>query len=298
MASTVALALDADKAGQDAMLRAERVAAGRSLELRVVPLPEGADPADLVQREGAEGMTKLVEGSIALVRFRVENVLARARTDSAEGKDRALQELRPAMAALAPSAMREELTRLIADKLALPATLVASLVSGSGPVARDQLQMGGPSVPGPAPRRPRLDRREQTEKTFLALCVALPELGREALAKMDVDELFTGEVARRAAHHLRDHVESPTEGIPADDTELAALLTEIAVRAAHEPAEPATLEVETLQLELARIERRMVAARTDGAAKGGMAQLAALRAELKAKVDLAIDRAMEGAGAG
>ena len=146
--------------------------------------------------------------------------------------------------------------------------------------------------------RPRLDRRERTEKTFLALCVALPELGREALAKMDVDELFTGEVARRAAHHLREHVGNPTEGVPPDDAELAALLTEIAVRAAHEPAEPATLEVETLQLELARIERQMVVARAEGAGEGGVAQLAALRAELKAKVDIAIDRAMEGAGAG
>jgi DNA primase len=39
------LCLDADRAGQDAMLRAERLAAGRNLELRVVPLPEGTDPA-------------------------------------------------------------------------------------------------------------------------------------------------------------------------------------------------------------------------------------------------------------
>jgi DNA primase len=294
LASTVALALDADRAGQDAMLRAERVAAGRSLELRVVPLPEGADPADLVAREGAEAMSALVEGSVALVRFRVERVLARARTDSAEGKDRALQELRPAMSALGPSAMREELLRLISDRLALPASLVASLVSGGA--AQSGVGHSAATTPLVA-RRPRLDRREQTERTFLALCVALPELGRDALAKLDVDELFTGDVARRAAMHLREHIDSPTEGVRADDTELAALLTEIAVRAAHEPAEPATLEVETLQLELARIERQIAAARTDGAGEGGVAKLAERRAELKAQVDRAIDRAMEAAGA-
>ena len=55
MAPTVLLALDADSAGQEAMLRAAGSAAKRKLELRVVALPEGTDPAELVQREGAGG---------------------------------------------------------------------------------------------------------------------------------------------------------------------------------------------------------------------------------------------------
>ena len=38
--------------GKEAMLRAARVAAGRKLDLRVVPLPPGEDPADLVKRAG------------------------------------------------------------------------------------------------------------------------------------------------------------------------------------------------------------------------------------------------------
>ena len=62
MAQTVLLALDADSAGQEAMLRASGLAAKRKLELRVVPLPAGADPADLLQRDGAEAMNAAVEG--------------------------------------------------------------------------------------------------------------------------------------------------------------------------------------------------------------------------------------------
>ncbi len=56
MAQTVLLALDADSAGQEAMLKAAGLAAKRKLELRVVALPAGTDPADLVQREGAEAI--------------------------------------------------------------------------------------------------------------------------------------------------------------------------------------------------------------------------------------------------
>ncbi len=56
LAPEVKLALDADSAGQEAMLRAARMAAGRKppLRLRVVALPPGDDPADLVQREGGD----------------------------------------------------------------------------------------------------------------------------------------------------------------------------------------------------------------------------------------------------
>src|SRR5205807_8535926 len=63
------LCLDADRAGQDAMLRASRLAAGRNLELRVVALPDGTDPADLVQRDGPDSLRDLVEGSAPFVAF-------------------------------------------------------------------------------------------------------------------------------------------------------------------------------------------------------------------------------------
>ena len=60
LAPRVQLALDADGAGQEVMLRAARVAAGRRLELRVVPLPAGTDPADLVAAEGARTLQRQI----------------------------------------------------------------------------------------------------------------------------------------------------------------------------------------------------------------------------------------------
>ena len=51
----VVLALDADEAGQEAMLRAQRVAAGRRMRLRVASMPSGVDPAELMaEADGAE----------------------------------------------------------------------------------------------------------------------------------------------------------------------------------------------------------------------------------------------------
>ena len=56
---SVVLALDADRAGADAMIRAQKVAVGKSLELRVAAMPEGEDPADML----AGGLGRSVHGA-------------------------------------------------------------------------------------------------------------------------------------------------------------------------------------------------------------------------------------------
>jgi DNA primase len=56
VAKTFVLCLDADMAGQDAMLKAARLTDDRNLELRVVPLPTGTDPAELIERAGADAL--------------------------------------------------------------------------------------------------------------------------------------------------------------------------------------------------------------------------------------------------
>ena len=52
VAPRLMLALDADRSGQEAMLRAARIAEDRGLELQVVEMPEGTDPADFVTSNG------------------------------------------------------------------------------------------------------------------------------------------------------------------------------------------------------------------------------------------------------
>ncbi|HWC09373.1 MAG TPA: DNA primase, partial [Solirubrobacterales bacterium] len=62
MVDEVVLALDADSAGQEAMLRAQRVAAGRRMRLRVAAMPAGEDPAEMMAAaEGAERFRTLLE---------------------------------------------------------------------------------------------------------------------------------------------------------------------------------------------------------------------------------------------
>jgi DNA primase len=313
LAPTVQLALDADDAGQEAMLRAARVAAGRKLALRVVPLPDGRDPADVALAEGADAVRALVERSVPFVRFRVERALAQGDLGSAEGKDHVLAQLRPAFAELEESVLREDLLALVADRLDVDGALTRRLLAApavgaaapgrSGGGWRDERGRsgaggsGGPSGAGagegsvdvgPAPAVQRaIDRRARTERAFLALCLALPQAGRAQLTEIDPDEHFTDPAARRAAAWLRDHFDAPLEGLPPEDDELTALVPRLVARAGAQAVKPAHLEVERIQLEQALLARRMAAARD-----GARAELAHRRIELQSRLDAAMEQAL------
>ncbi len=309
MAQTVLLALDADTAGQEAMLRASALAEKRKLELRVVELPQGADPAELVQREGAEAITAAVERSVPFVRFRVERALASGDTGTPEGKDRILEALRPVFATLAPSAMRMELTRLVSSSLELPESLAGQLLAEPGGSAGlrarrgERVASGGEGAPAAGSQGRALSRREDTERAFLALCIASPEEGARALAALDVEADFSGELIRRAARHLRDGdlaapmTQAPGEGEgegPDGDEQLRGMLAELVVQAGGEEPNPEMLEVQRLQLELARLDRGIQRAR--GQEGTDVAGLAREKAALKVEFDRAYARVLEETG--
>jgi DNA primase len=290
LAPVVQLALDSDSAGQEAMLRAARVAAGRKLELRVVPLPKGEDPAELVQREGGAEIERRIAASVPFVRFRVLRALDAGDLTDAEGKDRVLTQLRGVFQSLAPSVMREELLRIVADRMDISHELLNSLLSQRGPSAAQdaQRQQAGEAVER-APAAP-LGRREKTERTFLELCIALPALGAPALAGLELEADLSTPALRRAAAHLREHLAAPTEALDGDE-ELTALVRALAVRAAAmERASPVQFRVERLQLELHRIEREMAGARARGEPMNALAEQ---KGQIQAEIGRAMEQVME-----
>jgi DNA primase len=110
--------------------------------------------------------------------------------------------------------------------------------------------------------RPAPDRIEQQERAFLALCIALPDEGEPRLAEAEPEQRFTAPTTQRAAAYLRGRLRSPAGDLPAGDEDLARLVAELVIRAGQLDATPATLELEGLQLDLHRLDRRIAAART------------------------------------
>ncbi|MGI8579406.1 MAG: DNA primase [Solirubrobacteraceae bacterium] len=294
-APTLQLALDADKAGQAAMMRAAELVARRELSLRVVPLPDGTDPADLLAAEGPDAMRERVQRSVPFVEYRVDRVLAAADVSSAEGRDQALDELRPVLAPLGPSVMREELLRRVAGKLDLSEALTATLVGQGAPVRAPggQPRAGEPEASAPRPPSAGARGGERAERAFLALCIAVPGPGESALAGVSLDDHFAADELRRAANHLKGRLESPLDDLPADDPELGDVVRELSMRFAGTEVGPDSLEHARLLLELARLRRAIGQARAAGGLE--VPELAAERARVKSQIDAVAER-LERAG--
>jgi DNA primase len=309
MAQTVLLALDSDTAGQEAMLRASGLAAKRKLELRVVSMPPGTDPADLLQQDGAEAMSAAVTASVPFVRFRVERVLASGDHSSPEGQDRMIDELRPVFAQLGEGAMRMELIRMASSRLAVRESAFERRLT-SAPAAAPAGDRGGAEqgragrerpVTGARAANKSLSGREDAERAFLALCIASPDDGAQMLASVEIDEHFSSELLRRAARRLRaGDLREPMgavageQGRLEEDQELTRLLAELVVEAGRDEAHPAMLEAQRLQLELARVDRQIQRAR--GEQRGEISGLAGQRAEVKRQFDRAYGRVLEETG--
>jgi DNA primase len=274
--SVLELCLDADRAGQDAMLRAARLAESRKLELRVVPLPEGTDPADLIASQGAEALRALVERSAPFIVFQVERILDRTDTRTAEGRDRALAELRPVLAEQPASVLLEDLLRRVAGRLDLSEKRLASLIAESGR-ARSAEQVPGHSS------APVIDEVVRAERDFLVLCVSLPADGERMLVSIDPELLLTSEPLRRAARHLAGRLASPLADLPRDDEQLATTVADLVARAGSAgPVSVEALEHARLLLELGRVERAIRRAR--GAGSSGISDLAREREQVRQQI--------------
>ncbi len=272
MVEEVVLALDADSAGQEAMLRAQRVAAGRQVRLRVAAMPAGEDPAEMMAAEGgAERFRALVEGAVDLPAFQVGLVLEGTDASSPAERDRALSELAPILAEMGESqvASREELERQVTDRLDFDPATVRSRVVAAQPVSGGKAALapaGSRAGGGSASSRPTAQRsataaltsRERRERALLAMCIALPDEGREYMARL-TDEHLSASGARVAAW-LREHPEDPASNLPHDDDQLAGLIAELVILAHDEPASTEAMELNFLLLEQRRLESEIAAA--------------------------------------
>jgi DNA primase len=246
----VLLAFDADRSGQEAMLRVQEAAGRRRLDLKVVRLPDDKDPSDLLHEGGSEAFLKRLKEATSFLEFQVLTVIDRADLSSPAGKDAALADLGPVFAAAEPSAERDEQMRRVAGRLDLPEHLLAPLMSRTPQrVQARELQGRGqePRASGAA------TRAERWQRIFLAMCVSSGERGLEYLRQLS-DEHLSSEVLRRARSWIVEHFESPTLGLPQDDEPLAHAVSEIVVRSSGQPAGERALEVGYLGLERRRLE--------------------------------------------
>jgi len=246
----VLLALDADRSGQEAMLRAARIAEDRGLDLQVIEMPVGTDPADFVTSEGVGAFQLRMGRSVPMIQFQIRRVLADADLDTPTGRDKALEEARRLIAAVPDrTATRDELVREVADRLDVPAEWVT-----------DTTRRVAPATPAGSAG----DVIFKPDHEFLIMCLASDELGREYLSRPG-DELFIATSVRRARAHLAEHFDDPLISLAEEDPATAVVIHNVSAEAQERRSyEEHELRSQVLQLEQRRLDHEIKIASRDG----------------------------------
>jgi DNA primase len=263
LTESVVLALDADQAGADAMIRAQKVAAGRGLELRVAAMPEGEDPADMLQEGSVDRIMKLVDEAIDLPSFRVNVALGRGELGSLAGRERVLEEVGPVLKAMGETALGfDELVRKVADRLDTDASLVLARVRTAPDAAPTPAADANGGKAPPRPVAISLTPRETRERALLAMCISDPKTGRQFIDRLTDEHLSPS--GKPALRWLREHLDDPVAGLPREDTALTSLITELVMRAESEPASEGAMQLNFDLLEQQRLEDGISAAQQAG----------------------------------
>lgn len=124
-AKRVVYLFDGDAAGQRAAERASEFMdktitpeAGQDrVELQVAMIAEGLDPADYVGAHGADALRELVDNAVPLLRFAIDQRLARWDLDRPEERTRALKDAAEVLAPVKDSILGGDYINYIADRL-------------------------------------------------------------------------------------------------------------------------------------------------------------------------------------
>ena len=221
------LCFDADAAGQAATLRGMELAASQGLDVKVVPLAPGLDPADV-----AENFGELLDRAESYVFYRVRIELERA-----PDRQEAFVRAREVLAGVEDSPERQDALRLVADRLDLPPETQAGLAPTgargmTGTVSEKVLEAGS-----------------RLERDVLAGCVAHPDL-LPTLAEL-TPEYFDDDSNRRLRAHLVDGEELAPELVP--------LLAELDALAAREAITETTAKELLLRLRERHLRRQLAA---------------------------------------
>ncbi|MFA6585766.1 MAG: DNA primase [Candidatus Paceibacterota bacterium] len=120
LSSNIVLAFDADKAGFNASSRAGKIALSFGMDVKVVSMPEGIDPADLISKSGADAWRGAVRNSKHIIEFLLEKVLINCKEDARKAGREIREKVLPYLGSLESSIEKSHFITLISNKSGIP----------------------------------------------------------------------------------------------------------------------------------------------------------------------------------
>ncbi|MCD8373206.1 MAG: DNA primase [Clostridia bacterium] len=115
-ANTIYISYDGDGAGQKANMRGLEILKSEGLEVKVVPLPEGLDPDDVIKTYGAEGYQKCLDGAMSLTDYKMTVSKRAFDLDKPEEKVKYVSDALRIIKGVGSAAEREMLLKKLRDE--------------------------------------------------------------------------------------------------------------------------------------------------------------------------------------
>ncbi|MDR3519595.1 MAG: DNA primase [Candidatus Pacebacteria bacterium] len=119
LSTNIVLAFDADKAGSNATIRAGKIALSLGMDVKVVKMPEGVDPADLISKSSAEAWKQAIKESKHIIEFLLNKVLETSNDGRKAGRE-IKEKILPFVDALESSIEKTYFLKKISDMSGIP----------------------------------------------------------------------------------------------------------------------------------------------------------------------------------
>ena len=219
----VFISYDGDFAGQKANLRGLEILKEEGVKVRVVPMPEGLDPDDVIKKQGAEGYQRCLDAAMPLIDFRIHAAELKYDLTKTDEKREFVKEVLPIVREAESATEREELLKRIAANANVSYAALARDL--------DQLPKEPERAPAavPAPKEEAAgDREIKASRFVLAACLfskpyalsydlatlPCPHTEHRTIAEFIVAARKTGQVSPSSIFYV----------MPAESTELSAIL--------------------------------------------------------------------------
>ncbi len=190
----VILAFDSDEAGARAAERAFQFHQRYPVDLAVLVLPAGQDPADFVNANGGEAFAALAQQAVPLVEYMIGRTLVGRNLSSIEDRTRAVKAGLALLVDLEDPVRREEYARVLAGKVGEPERSVMLQLE------QTLAQENGRASQVERTAATRLPPDEEVEREVLKLLIQAPELCADWAGRLSPEQF--GKPTHRKAFEL------------------------------------------------------------------------------------------------
>lgn len=183
----IILAFDMDQAGQIAVDRGVKEASSMDMSIKIVTLPEGLDPDDLI-KEDVKKWKNLLDSARHIMDYYFDKTFAKVNAEELEGKREAVQSLLPIIARISDLIERDFWLKKLSQKLSIEENLLRETLSNYKKKNENQYRKENDNFRDERIEK-NMDRDCVASENLLALLLKFPNLIAYSLNRLEVQEI-------------------------------------------------------------------------------------------------------------